>query len=270
VKLKEISSRHNATVARYRALARTRGEGMLLDGVHLVQDALAAAVPIRHAIVARESLTQGDVQDLVRRLEKQLTPVVQGSSKVMAAVSPVRSPSVIVAIADRPSQQADLAFAVPMPLLVIACDVQEAGNLGALVRVSEAVGASGLIAAGHSADPFGWKTLRGSMGSALRLPVLRLSSAEEAVALARRGGCRIVATVPRRGEPLFDTDLKGPLAILVGGEGAGLPAALVGSADKRVMIPMEGPVESLNAAVAAAILVYEVRRQRIHELPVPR
>jgi TrmH family RNA methyltransferase len=270
VKLKEISSRHNTTVARYRALARTRGEAMLLDGVHLVRDALAAGVPIRHAIVARECLMQDDVQDLVRLLEKRLTPVVQGSSSVMAAVSPVRSPSAIVAIADPPSRGADAAFAVPMPLLVIACDVQDAGNFGALVRVAEAGGASGFVAAGRSADPFGWKTLRGSMGSVLRLPVLRLPSSEEAVALARRGGCRIVATAPRRGEPLFDAELKGPLAILVGGEGAGLPPGLVGSADTTVMIPMEGPVESLNVAVAAAILVYEVRRQRTHGLPLPR
>ena len=83
-----------------------------------------------------------------------------------------------------------------------------------------------------------------------------------AVADARRHGCRIVATVPRGGRSLFDVDLTGPVAVLIGGEGAGLPPALVDAADERVTIPMQAPVESLNAAVTAALIVYEARRQR--------
>ena len=95
-------------------------------------------------------------------------------------------------------------FAGHRPLVLIACDVQDPGNLGAIVRVAEAAGATGLIAAGACADPFGWKALRGSMGSALRLPIAIARHVEEAVAEARRHGCRVVATVPRGGRSLFD------------------------------------------------------------------
>jgi TrmH family RNA methyltransferase len=146
--------------------------------------------------------------------------------------------------------------------VVVACDIQDPGNLGAIARVAEAGGASGLVAAGRCADPFGWKALRGSMGSLLRLPTVRCAAPEDEVAEARRHGCRIVAAVPRGGLPLFQAALKGPVAFLIGGEGPGLAPALAAGADQRVSIPMHPPVESLNAAVAAALLVYEAWRQR--------
>ena len=105
--------------------------------------------------------------------------------------------------------------------MIIAADVQDPGNLGAIVRVAEAGGATGVVAAGISANPFGWKALRGSMGSALRLPIAIRRDTAAAVDDARRHGCRIVATVPRGGDAHDGADLRGPLALLVGGEGAG-------------------------------------------------
>jgi TrmH family RNA methyltransferase len=147
-------------------------------------------------------------------------------------------------------------------LVVIVVDVQDPGNAGAIVRVAEAGGATGVIASGVTADPFGWKALRGSMGSALRLPVVNGGAAAEAIADARRHGCRVIAAAPRGGRSVFDIDLTGPVAILIGGEGPGLAPSVVDAADERVTIPMQAPVESLNAAVTAALLVYEARRQR--------
>lgn len=242
----------------------SRGEpGLLLDGAHLVREALDAGVRIVSAIVTPGSLEQHDVRTLVAELEEQRVEIFSVSPAVMAAVSPVRSSSAIVAIGQHGRVAADAPYAVAVPLVVIACDVQDPGNLGAIVRVAEAGGASGVIAAGRSADPFGWKALRGSMGSALRLPIVRQPLDEQALSQARIHRCRIAATAPRDGTPLFRTDLKGPLAILVGGEGAGLPQALLDEADVRVTIPMEPKVESLNTAVAAALLVYEARRQRL-------
>jgi tRNA G18 (ribose-2'-O)-methylase SpoU len=100
------------------------------------------------------------------------------------------------------------------------------------------------------------------MGSALRLPIASAIEADEAIADARRRGCRIVASVPRGGQSLFDVDLTGPIAVLIGGEGPGLPPSLLDTADERLTIPMQAPVESLNAAVTAALIVYEAHRQR--------
>jgi TrmH family RNA methyltransferase len=275
--LTRISSRQNPLVARVRAVAQGDRQSMLLDGPHLVVDALAAEVPMALAVVDHEALERrDDLAQLVGRLEEAGVEVVVATAPVMAAISPVRSPSPIVALADRPATSAARLFVTPSraaagstarglsvsrPLVVVACDVQEPGNLGAMVRVAEAAGASGLIAAGRSADPFGWKALRGSMGSALRLPILALSAAE-AVQLARTHHCTIAAAVPREGRTPEGTDLTGPTAVLIGGEGGGLPQDLIDLSDERVSIPMEPSVESLNAAVAAALILYEARRQR--------
>jgi TrmH family RNA methyltransferase len=178
----------------------------------------------------------------------------------MAAASAVRSPSAIVALADRPNT-ADV-FLTRSPLVLIACDVQDPGNLGAIVRVAEAAGASGVIAAGRGADPYGWKALRGSMGSALRLPISVCPDIDAAIGEAQQHQCRVIATVPRGGRGLFDVDLTGAVAVLIGGEGRGLPQSAIQGAQQRVTIPMEPPVESLNAAVTAALIAYEARRQR--------
>ncbi len=264
-----ISSRQNPLVARYKAVARGDVAGMLLlDGVHLIQDALAAGLIVEHAALDAGALERADIKRLGTALHAKQVPTVTATAPVMGAMSPVRSPTGIVAIARRPERDIADFYKGRAPLVVIAGDVQDPGNLGAIVRVAEAGGAASVLAAGKSADPFGWKALRGSMGSALRLPVDRVDDIAEAVLEARRRGCRIFATVPRGGTRLYDVNLKGPGAVLIGGEGPGLPVELIESADERVTIPMQAAVESLNAAITAALIVYEARRQRESHVPV--
>ncbi len=259
--MQRVSSRHNPIVARYRAAARGELAGLLLlDGPHLVADALDAGLTFRHAAFAATALDRPDMAALAERIGRLGVPVTAASAPVMGALSPVRSASPAVALADRPAGS-ERETRGPH-LLVVAADVQDPGNLGAIVRVAEAGGASGVLTCGTSADAFGWKALRGSMGSALRVPLKRLPTPSDAAADARARGCRLIAAVPRGGTPLFDLDLRPSSAVLIGGEGAGLPDAVVDACDVRATIPMTAPVESLNAAVAAALFVYEARRQR--------
>lgn len=255
-----ITSRHNPIVARFRDVAGGKdGDRLLLDGVHLIEEALAARLRIVEAAVV-VSTNGSDVVKLAERLRRSKATVVDVSAAVMQALSPVRSASPIVAVADRPADPGLRAYD-EQPLVVVAIDVQDPGNVGAIVRVSEAAGASGVICAGACADPFGWKALRGSMGSALRLPVVVRRAVGPAIDEARSHGCRIVASVPRGGRPLDKADLRRPVAILVGGEGRGLKPADLADADETVQIPMKAPVESLNVAVSAALLLYEAKRQ---------
>ena len=241
-----VTSRHNPLVARFRDAANGGGAVVLLDGAHLVADAMAAGAAIAIAAVTNASRAKPEIAAIADALAE-------------------RGVEVII-VGDRPAGRLADAFARGVPLVVVAIDVQDPGNVGAIVRAAEAAGATGVVAAGASADPFGWKALRGSMGSALRLPVAAEVDADTVVEEARRRGCRIVATVPRDGTQLFDVDLSGPVALLVGGEGAGLPPALAAAAAARVTIPMQAPVESLNAAVTAAVILYEAHRQRHHSL----
>jgi TrmH family RNA methyltransferase len=261
--MRRITSRQNPLVARFRAVWKGDDRtGMLLDGAHLVSEALDAPLAIEHAIVASAALDQPHIAALVERLRRAGVDIVSAPATVMGAVSPVRTPSPIVAIAPRPNGTRQRANEQAVPFIAVAYDVQDPGNLGAIARVAEAAGATALIAGGQSADPYGWKTLRGSMGSVLRLPILVERDEAALVESLRRRRCRIAATAPRDGTPVYEADLRGPLAILVGGEGGGLPPSILASADLRVSIPMTPPVESLNTAVAAAVLLYEARRQR--------
>jgi TrmH family RNA methyltransferase len=258
-----ITSRRNSLVTRCRELARRRtGDQLLLDGFHLVTEAFDANITIRSAVASRDALARTDVRELVDRLVRRGADVVMASQSVMDAISPVRSASDLVAIAERPALETARVYGDTTAMVVVVDNVQDPGNIGGIVRVAEAGGATGVVVAGASANPFGWKALRGSMGSAFRLPIVIERQLGSALEDARLHGCQILATVPRGGRSHFEIDLSGPLAIIVGGEGAGIPPGFIESADVRVTIPMKAPVESLNAAVAAAVLIYEARRQR--------
>jgi len=254
-----ITSRRNPLVARFRDAAERGSNGlMLLDGAHLLSEALDAGVEVTDVAIANGAAERPELSALRRRVPH----AVLASDIVIAAMSPARSPSGVVALARRPVEGTSGMFSRGTPLVVIAVDVQDPGNFGALLRSAEAGGATGVIATESGADPFGWKALRGAMGSAFRLPVARVSDGAAAVALARSHGLRVAAAIGRGGTPMSDADLTGPLALVVGGEGSGLLEALVTAADARITIPMTPPVESLNVSVAAALLVFEARRQR--------
>jgi RNA methyltransferase, TrmH family len=257
-----ISSRQNPLVAEFRAAAAHDQQRVLLDGPHLLREALGAGLDIEVAAFAADL---GDTDELdALRQQIPLDRCVLATRPVLHAMSPARTPSGVVALARRPSAST-LAAALGRPdaLLVAAVDVQDPGNTGAIVRAAEAGGATAVVTTSSGADPFGWKALRGAMGSAFRLPLARVSSPAELIAHARSAGLQVVAAIGRSGVPYYDVDLKGPTAVLLGAEGTGLPAAIVDAADLRVSIPMAPQVESLNVAVTAALLVYEARRQRL-------
>ena len=146
--------------------------------------------------------------------------------------------------------------------MLILADIQDPGNVGAILRVAEACGATGVATTEGTADPYGWKALRGSMGSAFRLRVAVRQPLLDAARRARSRGLQLWAAVPRGGTPLPTCDLRRGTAVMLGGEGSGLPPDLVAFADERLTIPMRRPVESLNVATSAALIAYETQRQR--------
>ena len=263
--MKTISSRQNALVRTFRELrdaaAFTDGR-VLVDGVHLVREARAAALEFEAVAVSSSHLTgNSEAGNLARTLESAGAPVYSVSDVVFGAMSPVRSPSGIAAIARRAPSDAS-AFSLTGGFTLVAADIQDPGNLGGLIRAAEAGGVTGVLVAGPSANPFSWKALRGSMGSALRIPIAGGETLDAIVGCAMASGTRIVAAVPRDGRSPEDVEWRGSVALILGGEGHGLPPDVLTACDDLVTIPMTPPVESLNVAVAGAILIYAARRQR--------
>jgi TrmH family RNA methyltransferase len=255
-----ITSRQNPIVKRFRALADSADDDVLLDGAHLLEEALASGLPV-DVVAVRDDGHDGPAVRLAERAASRGARVVGVTDVVLSAMSPVRHPSGVVAIARRRATTLAEALDRAPQLVLMLADVQDPGNVGAIIRAAEGLGATGVVAGGASADPFGWKALRGSMGSAFRLPVARqpLSGAVDA---ARDRGIHVIAAVPRGGTPLPRCDLRRPSAVLLGGEGGGLTDDLISRADERLSILMRPPVESLNVATTAALVAYEAMRQR--------
>jgi RNA methyltransferase, TrmH family len=265
LRVKTISSRQHPFVTRCREIASGRADesaAVLLDGIHLVRDALNAGIEIDTVAITQAASEIPEVAALIDDLIAERVEVVLASAPVIDAASPVRTPTGIVAIGRARPCPLTAVLAVDRSLIVAAVGVQDPGNMGALVRAADAAGATGVVATTGCASPFGWKALRGAMGSAFRVPIVTGVTVEELLAAAHARGIRTMALVPTAAESLYTCDLAGPVAVLVGGEGAGLDPETIEAADVRVRIPMAPDVESLNVAVAAAVVLFEARRQR--------
>ncbi len=257
-----ITSRRHPLVHACRE-ARTGGDDqpLLLDGWHLLIEAMRSPLAV-DAVLLGVDPPGDDERAAIAALVENGAQVVRVTADVLQAASPVRSPSGVVALARRPAPALDRIFA-PAPALVVALtDVQDPGNVGALVRTAEAAGGTGLVAVGASADPLGWKALRAAMGSTFRLPVARVADAEALVAMVHARGLRVVVLEPRDGVLPEAIDLAQPTCLVLGGEGYGVPAEVLRDADAHLRLPMRAPVESLNVAVAGALALYAAAARR--------
>jgi TrmH family RNA methyltransferase len=152
--------------------------------------------------------------------------------------------------------------ATPGATLILGCaGLQDPGNLGTILRSAEAFGASGVLCTDGTVSSANPKVARASAGSVFRLPCVKLSTAE-ALAAVSEHGLRLAVTSSHKGRPVHEIDLTLPTAIFIGSEGQGVPRAVLDAADEAILIPHSPKVESLNAAIAASILLYEAQRQR--------
>lgn len=257
-----IRSRSNAVVRRFRALKeRAAGDVALLEGTKLVEEALAAGAALAEVAASPRAARTERGRALLLALERRGVPVRLMDEDVLASVSEAETSQGLVALARRPAFGED-AMLAGRPLLLVAVGIQNPGNVGALLRAAEAAGATGAYLAEGCADPFSWKALRGSMGSAFRLPHLRRVGARGTLERLKSRGVATVAAVPSAAARYDEVDLTRPVALVLGNEGAGLDPEVLDAASTRVAIPMLGGVESLNVAVAAGVLLFEAARQR--------
>ena len=176
-------------------------------------------------------------------------------------IVPSEAPQGVAALVKLPSfsSAADARTRAADGPLVVAAGLQDPGNLGTIMRSAEAFAAAGIFLTEGTVSPYNSKVLRGSAGSIFRLPFLQISSAE-LLPLLRAQGIRLLATSSHKGTPLPEAIWTLPLAIFIGNEGAGLPREIMHQMDETLVIPQSAPVESLNAGVAASIVLYEAAR----------
>jgi TrmH family RNA methyltransferase len=255
-----ISSARNPVVQQFCAAAAGAAAGELLaEGDRLVGEALDAGLEVVVAAVS----TRCDDARLRQRLQQVAPTFLECSDDVMARLSALETPPGVAVLLRRPAwTEADLLSRDGVPLVVVAAGLRDPGNLGSLVRTAEAAGATGCITLRGGADPFRDKAVRGSMGSIFRLPVLHGLDAAAVIDFAGRHRLDLVVADGASECDFHAVDFRRPLALVLGAEAAGVPTALAAAAAVRVRIPLRPPVDSLNVAVAAGVLLFEAQRQR--------
>ena len=261
-----ITSRHNPRIKLFRALAqrkfRDREGAFVLDGVLQVAAALDSGLRLRDVFWCEALLVSEHGRTLTARVGHE-TALDEVSEHVFRALSDRAEPQGIAAIAERPEARlSDLSLS-PDGVLLALEDIRDPGNLGTIIRTADAAGADGVVTLGRSVDPYDPKVVRATMGSLFHVHVAETESPAELAAWARANGARIYAASTGGAQAHFEAEFSGRTAFLIGNEARGLSAEALECADAVIRIPMLGRAESLNAATAAAVLIYEVVRQRM-------
>jgi TrmH family RNA methyltransferase len=260
-----ITSAANPLIRRMRLLAdrrhRRREGAFVAQGVQPVWQAVDAGAEIEVLVVAPDLLSGPAVAQFVARQEDRGLRVARVSSALFARIADRDGPSGLAAIVRaRVAGLGDLRVP-PRPVFVALHEIGNPGNLGTIIRTADATGTAGVVLVGQTTDPYDPAAVKASMGALFSVPVAHVPSAEEFFEWAAGHGIAVAAASGRAAASLWDCPLDGPLAVLLGSEGAGLPASLISRADLQLRIPMTGTAESLNLAVAAGVLLYEAWRQ---------
>jgi len=253
-----ITSRRNSHLKEIRRIRRRAGDAALVEGPHLIGEALDAGLELRSLLATPDFLAGAAARGLASRLPR---PPLEVEPQLLAEITDSDSPRGIVGIAQLPRTGASALPAVDGGVYVYAEGIQDPGNLGALVRVAEASGVAGLGLSPGSAHPNHPRALRASAGSLLRLPVAIRTSPEQMSDHLAALDPRWIALVPRGGRDLFREALSGCLILAIGAEGPGLSDPTRRHAAIELTIPLQPPVESLNTTVAAAVVLFEIRRR---------
>jgi TrmH family RNA methyltransferase len=275
-RLRRVEGRHNPLVKQLRqAFSRaelTESGDCAIEGLRILEEAIRSGLRFS-AVFFRDS-----AQDRAERLLPQIGSQVETlllPDKLFDSLVPSESPQGVAALVRLKEFSLDDVVEnerLQVGPIVVLAGVQDPGNLGTILRSSEAFGSAGVVLGEGTVSPFNSKVIRASAGSVFRLPVIhgqsqgREKSAtaklEEVSNKLRAKGVRLIATSSHKGTPLDQADLKGAVAIFFGNEGAGLPREVMAKMDESVAIPHTTQVESLNAGVAASIVLYEAARQR--------
>jgi RNA methyltransferase, TrmH family len=266
-RLRSVTSRTNAIVKELRRLFHDaspdeNGE-IAVEGMHLVEEAIRSGLRISSVLFAESARdrTHKLLPQLPRQTQTLLLP-----NDVFSSAVPSEAPQGVAAVVRVNRFSLDDALRSQPALVVVAAGLQDPGNLGTIARAGEAFGATGLVLAENTVSAWNWKSLRASAGSLFRVPVVK-GEAATILAQLKAQGIVVLATSSHKGTPVSEADLTRPLALIVGNEGAGVARQILAQADEVVTIPHSDKVESLNAAIATSVVLYEASRQRKDALP---
>ena len=240
---------------------RDREGVTLLEGYRELSRANLLGIPIRECFFAPELFLGENEYPLLEKLKESGSEVWQTTPEILTKLAYRDRPEGLIAIAAMQKRGLESIPVKSNGLYLVAETIEKPGNLGSILRSADAVNAAGVIVCNRQTDIFNPNVIRASTGAIFSVPLAETSS-EEAVAWLRRNNIRSLAATPHTDRIYTETDMTGPLAIVVGAEQYGLSDYWMREADLQVVIPMLGKMDSLNVATAATLLLYEAARQR--------
>jgi len=264
VRLRSVTSRQNALVKDLRK-ACTQGEpteegSIAIEGLRIIEEAVRSG--LRFQAVFFSEASRAHAARLLSQISRHTEALLLPDDVFSSAVSTETPQGVAALVKLKPAKLEELIEPVNDDLLLVGLSgLQDPGNLGTIIRSAEAFGARGVLLGEKTVSYANPKVARASAGSLFRQPLVPVKMVE-AIAHLKQRGLRVAATSSHKGRPLPEVDFRGPLALLIGNEGAGLAPEILSQADERITIPHSSQVESLNAGIAASILLYEVARQK--------
>jgi len=256
-----ITSASNSIIKEIRSLHDKKGrlelKALLLEGSRLVSDAACSGADIRY-FVASDSFYKKNGSFFSGYPGKKIICV---TDELFVRISETRTPQGVMAVAGIPEYDFDSVLQKAGRIAALE-NLQDPGNIGTIIRSTDACGFDAVLLSKDCADPYNPKTIRSTMGSVFHIPVIVAEDFYGALDAIKRKGVILAAAHTRNAMPCWQADLKGDVAIIIGNEGSGITDKIIEIADITIMIPMDGRAESLNASAAASILIYECLRQR--------
>ena len=247
---------------------RTAERKFVIEGLNLVREAAADSLDIDFIMIPDDydSSEGRDISGLIaftrECIESPELTVCMVPAKIFAGITDAGNGIGILAVLKMPENDISDINSLPHDSNILILDrIQDPGNIGTMIRTAAAAGYGMIIAVKGTADIYSAKVLRATAGMIFEMPFVYVSDAAELADTVRKTGRRIVVTDPAGGRPYYEEDLREGIALVIGNEGNGISSEIMALADVRVTLPMKDSTESLNAAAAAAILMYEAVRQ---------
>lgn len=261
-RLRPIASRQNSQIKELRRAftqAELTADGYCaIEGIRILEEAIRSGLRLKAVFFseAAKAAAAKLLPQISSHAETLLVP-----EEVFNSAVPTDSPQGVAALVKLKEFDLESVLRGDNPLLVCAAGIQDPGNMGTIIRSAEAFGAAGVISSERTVAHLNPKVIRASAGSVFRMPVVKREAAK-LIATLREHGIRIAATSSHKGTPIDEVDFTQATCIFVGSEGAGVPKDVIAAADETIAIPQSSTVESLNAGIAASIVLYEAARQR--------
>lgn len=265
-----IESRSNTQIKRIQKLKkqakfRRQEQVFLVEGFKMTQEALQNG-RVQTIYVSEEVREEWD--EKLSRISREI-PVMFVAPSIFRELSDTTTPQGVMAVVEMPSYDRETIVEQRQAALICLEDIRDPGNLGTIFRTAEGAGMSAVVLSGGCVDLFNPKVVRATMGALFRQPFYQVDDMTEEVRRLRGGGFSVYAGAPDAGQDYTACCYEGKTGILIGNEANGLCQETLALANEKIRIPMEGELESLNAAVSAALLMYEVHRNRCAKPNVP-